>query len=118
MRSLQMFDFSFMGNVPGRNGASVPTPNRFRPALESLEDRLTPANITTSLVNGNLTLTDNGASSITISQPAANEITITPGDGTTVNGQAGPVTIEDVTGNLSINLGSGNDSVAFDLSAG
>src|SRR5262249_6671383 len=27
-----------------------------------------------------------------------------------------PVTIEGVTGNLSVNLGTGNDSVAFDLS--
>src|SRR5262249_55412652 len=45
-----------------------------------------------------------------------NQITITPGDGTTINGQAGPVTIEDVTGNLAVNLGAGNDSVTFDLS--
>src|SRR5262249_25367563 len=91
-------------------------PVRSRPALESLEGRLTPANVNTSLVLGNLTLTDDGASSVTISQPAANQIRITPGDGTTINGLARAVTITDVTGNLSLNLGTGNDSVTFDLS--
>src|SRR5262249_38852286 len=50
------------------------------------------------------------------SQPAANLITITPGDGTTINGEALAVTIEGVTGNLSVNLGTGNDTVTFDLS--
>src|SRR5262249_49929343 len=45
-----------------------------------------------------------------------NVIQITPGDGTTINGQQRIVTIQDVTGNLSVNLGSGNDSLTFDLS--
>jgi hypothetical protein len=92
---------------------------RFRPALESLECRLTPAaaNVTTSLVAGNLTIIDNAAiSSLTLSQPAANEITITPDAGTTINGKAGPVTISGVTGGLNVNLGTGNDTLTFDLS--
>src|SRR5262249_13641087 len=100
-----------------RKQTPVRKPLRFRPGLESLEDRLTPAaKVTTSLVLGNLTLTDNGASNITISQPAANAITIAPGAGTTLNGLLHAVTITDVTGNLSLNLGTGNDSVTFDLS--
>src|SRR5262249_19872269 len=109
-----------MGKLFGRRGrgqgAAARRPNRFRPALESMESRLVPANISTSLVLGNLSLTDNGAVSVAISQPAANQITLTPAAGTTVNGQAGPVTINGVTGNLSVNLGAGDDTVTFDLS--
>jgi hypothetical protein len=104
-------------------GGARPTPRpvatgRFRPTLESLECRLTPAsNVTTSLVAGTLTITDNAAvSSLTLSQPAANEITITPDAGTTINGKAGPVTISGVTGGLDVNLGTGNDTLTFDLS--
>jgi hypothetical protein len=115
-----MFDLSFLGKLFGRGGrrkqAPVRRPLRFRPGLESLEDRLTPTNVSTSLVGGNLTLTDNGVSKLTISQPAANVIRITPGDGTTINGLARAVTIQGVTGNLSVNLGTGNDSLTFDLS--
>jgi hypothetical protein len=93
-------------------------PCRFRPTLESLECRLTPSsNVTTSLVGGNLTITDNAAtSSLTLSQPAAGEITITPDAGTTINGKAGPVTISEVTGGLNVNLGTGTDTLIFDLS--
>jgi hypothetical protein len=93
-------------------------PFRFRPTLEALESRLTPSgNVTTSLVGGNLTITDNAAtSSLTLSQPAAHEITITPDAGTTINGKAGPVTISGVTGGLNVNLGTGNDTLTFDLS--
>jgi hypothetical protein len=99
-------------------GAPARKPLRFRPALESLECRLAPAaNLSTSLVGGNLTLTDSGASNFTISQPAVNLIRIIPGDGTTINGQAIAVTIPGVTGNLNVNLGSGNNTVTFDLSA-
>jgi hypothetical protein len=91
---------------------------RFRPAPESLEERLELAgNITTSLVAGNLTVTDNGAVSFKISQPSANKITLTPtAAGTTINGQTAPVTINSVTGNLTINLGTGKDNLTFDLS--
>jgi hypothetical protein len=91
---------------------------RFRPSLESLECRLTPSgNVTTSLVGGNLTITDNApTSSLTLSQTAAGTITITPDAGTTINGKAGPVTISGVTGGLNVNLGTGNDTLTFDLS--
>src|SRR5262249_23269168 len=107
-RRIHLSVLSLIGKLLGlrsrRSGAPARKPIRCRPALESLEDRLVPANISTSLVLGNLTLTDNGASNFTISQPAANVIRITPGDGTTINGLARVVTIQDVTGNLSVNL--------------
>jgi hypothetical protein len=92
-------------------------PARFRPALEMLDDRLVPSNVATNLVGGNLTLSDDGSASFTISQPAANQIRITPTEGTTINGQALAVTIQGVTGSLAYNMGAGNDSVTFDLSA-
>jgi hypothetical protein len=79
---------------------------------------LTPSsNVTTSLVGGTLTITDNAAtSSLTLSQPAAGEITITPDAGTTINNKPGPVTISGVTGGLNVNLGTGTDTLTFDLS--
>jgi hypothetical protein len=91
-------------------------PARIRPVLESMDDRLVPSNVTTNLVNGNLTLTDDGSVSFTIRQSLAGQISIVPDAGTTVNGQNGPVTIQGVTGGLAYNMGSGNDSVTFDLS--
>jgi len=114
---------SFLGQLLGgdsrRQGAVVRKPLRFRPALEVLERRLAPAtaDVTASVVFGNLTITDNAATSqLTLSQSAAGEITITPDDGTTINGRAGPVTMVGVTGNLNVNLGAGIDTLTFDLS--
>ena len=96
-----MFVFRFLSKLFGRGGRRPVTPakmpSRFRPDLESLDGRVVPANISTSQVFGNLVLTDDGAVSVTISQPAANQITLTPDAGTTINGQRGPVTIKDVT---------------------
>jgi hypothetical protein len=117
--SVRSFVAKWFRDSGRRKAVPVRRPLPFRPALESLEDRLTPAtgNLTTSLVGGNLTIIDNAATSqITISQPAANEITITPDAGTTVNGKAGPVTITGVSGNLAVNLSTGRDSLIFDLS--
>ena len=65
------------------------------------------ANVAATLVNGNLTLTENGgASNITIGQPAANQIRLTPAAGTTINGQANAITITGVTGDLTGLTGS------------
>src|SRR3954447_10506423 len=111
------FPLGFSRDRGRRQGAPARTPSRFRPAWEPLEGRLVlSGNVTTSLVAGNLALTDNGAVSFKISQPAANRITLTPDAGTTINGQAGPATIMGVTGNLAANLGTGNDTLTFDLS--
>src|SRR4051812_40415038 len=111
------FSLGFLRGSGRRKGSPSRTPNRFCPAPELLEGRLVlSGNVTTSLVGGNLTLSDNGAVGLTISQPAANRITLAPAAGTTVNGQAGLVTITGVTGNLTANLGTGNDTLTFDLS--
>jgi hypothetical protein len=95
-----------------------PEGRRCRPLLESLESRLTPSgDVTAMLTGGNLSIIDHAASStLTLSQPAAHEITITPDAGTTINGKAGPVTISGVTGNLDVDLGAGKDTLTFDLS--
>lgn len=95
---------------------AVPAPVCPGPAFESLEGRALMANVATALVNGNLTFTDNGSINVTISQPAANQIKLTPAAGTTINGQASAVTINGVTGNLTANLGSGNDTLTFNTS--
>src|SRR5262249_53487005 len=110
----------FLSNVfrkPGRlKGAPTRKSYWFRPALESLDDRLVPSNVTANLVGGNLSLTDDGSVSFTISQDRPGRVTLTAADGTTINGQNDPVTIDGVTGSLSYNMGAGNDSVTFDLS--
>jgi hypothetical protein len=94
------------------------TANRTFLRVECLEDRLVPAgNVHAALLFGTLTLTgDPQANHIAISQPAFGELTITPESGTTVNGQAGPVTFSGVSGDLNINLDKGPDEVDFDLS--
>ncbi len=88
---------------------------RFVPVLEQLEPRLALAGNVAAVVSaGSLIVTgDNLGADITISQPAAGKITIA-GNGTTVNGSAGPVTFSRVTRNLSVNFGKGDDSLAFD----
>jgi hypothetical protein len=114
--SVFRFMSKWFGRGGRRNGTFARVPGPFRPALESLDGRLVPANISSSQVLGNLVLTDNGAVSVTISQPGADQITLTPAAGTTIDGQAGPETFDGVTGNLTLNLGTGDDSVTFDLS--
>lgn len=112
LRSMQ----TLFGRGGRHKAAPARPPKRFRPVLESLDDRLVPSNVTTNLVNGNLSLTDDGSVSFTINQVNPGQITITPDAGTTVNGQAGPLVIQGVTGSLAYNMGSGNDNVTFDLS--
>jgi hypothetical protein len=93
------------------------SPRSFRPLLENLEDRLTPAgNVTSSLVAGNLTLTGDAlANSITISEPTLNgPLVVTPNGTTTLDGHSAAESFT-VTGNLTIQLGAGNDSISFDL---
>jgi hypothetical protein len=93
---------------------------RLHPVLERLEDRLTPSgNVSVSVSHGNLKLLgDAQANGITISQPAANEITITPDATTTINHKSSPMTFMNVTGSVSQLLGGGDDSVTIDLSKG
>jgi hypothetical protein len=93
---------------------------RVRPVLELLESRLTPSgNVTATLSQGTLGITgDFQANGITISQPAANQITITPDSTTTVNGKAAALTVKGVTGSVVMSLGAGDDSVTLDLSSG
>jgi hypothetical protein len=71
-------------------------------------------NVTAAVYGGNLIVTgDNHGANITISQPRADQITLT-GDGTTVNGSTHPTTFTGVTQGLRINLGNGNNSLTFD----
>jgi hypothetical protein len=92
-------------------------PRSFRPLLERLEDRLTPAgNVTSSFTGGSLTLTGDAlANAITISEPTLNgPLVVTPNGTTTLDGQSAAEGFT-VTGNLTIQLGAGNDSISFDL---
>jgi hypothetical protein len=95
------------------------TTHRFHPAFDMLEDRLTPSGaVSAAVVGGRLIVTgDAQANGITLSQPAAHEITITPDATTSVNGMTAgqAVTLGNITGSVSVNLGQGNDSLALDL---
>jgi hypothetical protein len=88
-----------------------------RLAVEALEERLAlSGNVTAALARGTLTLTgDPLANHVVLSQPGFGQLTLTPADGTTVNGQARPLTFTGVTGDLNIGLGRGADEVDFDL---
>jgi hypothetical protein len=83
--------------------------------VERLEDRLAPAgNVTSSFTGGNLTLTGDAlANSITISENASGQIVVTPNGTTTLDGHTAAETFS-LTGNLTIALGAGNDSINFD----
>src|SRR4051812_7347020 len=91
-----------------------------RLALHSLEGRLTPAgNVTAKLVAGSLVVTgDQQSNTLAVTQTAANSFTVTPVDGTTVNGQADPVTVSGVTRDLVLRLGRGDDRVQFGVGFG
>ena len=92
--------------------------SRFRPTFDSLENRLVPAgNINALLVSGSLTLTGDAlANSVTLSQPGAGQLTLTPDATTSISG--GPagaaVTFANITGSVTLNMGAGDDSVIFD----
>src|SRR5262249_31048386 len=107
---------AFLAKLFSHSGRRKPV--SVRPVLEPLDDRaLLAGNITTALAGGNLTITENTTTSqVTISQPAPNQITITPDAGTTINGKAGPVTVMGVTGGVSVNMGTGTNTLTFDLS--
>ncbi|HJZ93229.1 MAG TPA: hypothetical protein VKE40_20305 [Gemmataceae bacterium] len=88
---------------------------RRRLRVEHLEGRDVPAAVVTALVNGSLfVIGDVNADTITISQAAPGQVTISPGAGTTVDGLKVPVT-RSFLGNLVIRLGAGNDNLSFDL---
>jgi len=95
--------------------SAAKTLSRLTPLLEQLETRTALAgNVTAAVLGGNLVVTsDNQGADIAISQPRVGKITLT-GDGTSINGSAGPVTFSGVTRDLRINFGKGNDSLTFD----
>jgi hypothetical protein len=76
--------------------------------------------VTATLKNGTLTITgDNNNDGIEITQSPnhPNRLTITglqQPNSTKVNGTTGPVVFNGVTGDVNINLGSGNDNVAIE----
>lgn len=80
-------------------------------SFESLESRTVLAgDVTASVTNGFLVLNgDSGDNRIAITQSANGGIQISALDGTTINGQAGPVSLGNVTQGARINLGSGDD---------
>jgi hypothetical protein len=84
-------------------------------SVEHMEGREVPAAVVTALLNGSLfVIGDVNADTVTISQAAPGQVTITPGVGTTVDGLPIPVT-RSFIGNLVIRLGAGNDNLSFDL---
>jgi hypothetical protein len=90
---------------------------RARLSVEPLEPRTVPAGNVATVLSGNtlFLIGDVSDDSIILSQPLGpGTLTITPTGGTTVNRQLLPVSGV-LPPNLTIALGAGNDSVAFDL---
>jgi hypothetical protein len=92
----------------------------FRPTLECLETRLTPANVTTSISGTILTLTKTGGDdAITIintgTTPALfGRLTVSTTAGNTINGGPGPFNTPGRITGVTVNLGAGSDVVTFD----
>ena len=86
--------------------------------LEYLEERIAPAgNIIAVVSGGNLTVTgDAEANDFTIDDDGlgANQLRITPTNGTTINGGTDPMVVSGIAGGIRTNLGDGVDSVVFD----
>ncbi|HQZ68682.1 MAG TPA: hypothetical protein PLY87_26525 [Planctomycetaceae bacterium] len=99
-----------------RNGSSRRRSGAWT-APEQLECRMLPTGHILAVVRcGNLIVHgDNVGADIEVSQIRAGQITLT-GHNTTINGSMKPMTFSNVTRDLRINLGSGNDSVAFNES--
>ena len=91
---------------------------RFRPALERLEDRLTPTNVSATLYGTILTITKvSGNDSLTVAQTATfGQLTVSTTAGNTVNNSPNPFTTRAGVGitRVVVNLGTGTDSLTFD----
>src|SRR5262249_4632458 len=72
-------------------GVNMRTSSR-RLSLETMEGREVPANVATVMSGGSLfVLGTTVADNVTVSQTAANQVILTPGAGTTIDGSAFPV---------------------------
>jgi cyclophilin family peptidyl-prolyl cis-trans isomerase len=90
--------------------------SRFRPSVESLEDRSVPAgNVTATLTGGGTLLItgDGAANSVRIQGNSSATLNISSTD-TTINNQTGSVTLGVFRGSIIIAMGDGNDSVVID----
>jgi VCBS repeat-containing protein len=83
----------------------------FFAAVEHLEDRSVLAgNVLASVAGGNLFLIgDASANQLEVTRLGANNVQITSLDGTTINGQTGPVTLNNVRTGITAALGDGDD---------
>ncbi len=89
---------------------------KFKPQMEQLESRETPAgNITVGVFGGVLTIrSDDGSHAFNISGTGQRSVAIRPDPGCTINGLAQDVVfVGGVTRGFDIQLGNGNDSVVF-----
>jgi hypothetical protein len=93
---------------------------RFRPALESLEGRLTPTNVSATIIGTTLVLakTAPGNDSLTITRAATfGELTVTTTAGNTINHTLTTFTTPSAITAVTVNLGSGDDTLTLDGTA-
>jgi hypothetical protein len=102
-----------------------PTPrrreaNRFVPAVLNLEDRTVPSgNVTAVVFGGTLFVTgDAAANQIYIGGIGSQTAGITPLNGTTINGAAGPAILGGITHGYVILMGGGDDVLGISGDAG
>jgi hypothetical protein len=90
---------------------------RFRPTFDSLENRLTPANFSASVISGSLIIHgDDGDSSVVLIQTAPSTFVVSAADGaTTINGTAQSRVFTGVTRDVHFGMGGGTDSVQIGL---
>jgi len=83
--------------------------------LEELESRRVLAgNVSASVSDGNLSIAgDDASNQILVTRNADLSVTITSLDGTTINGQAGPITLANARDDLAVNMAGGDDVIRF-----
>ncbi len=83
--------------------------------VEELEARRVLAGNVSAWVDGaNLNIVgDNASNQILVTRNADLSVTITSIDGTTINGQAGPITLANARNDLNVDMDSGDDVILF-----
>lgn len=97
-----------------------PRRDRFKPRVESLEDRTAlSGNVQAAVIGGVLTLSgDDAANQIVISGTGKHSVMLRSLDGTTINGQTS-LYVGGIEGGLNVRMGGGDDNLTiFSLRAG
>lgn len=106
---------TWLSRLARKRWTTLRRPDRFRPGLECLDDRIAPAVIASVPSPGQLRIVgDNGANSIVVSRTAAGVILV---NGATVPAAGGVLTVTQ-TSLINVSGGGGNDTIVLSSANG